>query len=247
MAEKRVCGAKRRSDGNPCQCAPLKGANRCKRHGGASLKGSACPSFKTGRYSRALGAPLAESVARLANDRELLSLRSECSLAIHRVEETLAEALDPQALKTLRKAVEEAQTLLAGDYDAEDLEAALTGLLDAATAIGAKSDAGRELERRLETLRKLTETENRREAFLQAHLPAEQARSLFEALKASFQNRHWQLMRFLRESYPEVIQDRRMPAVLHLVQQDVNHLFGTFDTGPREQPALIKGEDHERA
>ena len=48
----RVCGAKTRK-GRPCQNAPVLGRNRCRMHGGASLRGAAHPNFKHGRRSKA--------------------------------------------------------------------------------------------------------------------------------------------------------------------------------------------------
>ena len=47
------CGAKNRQ-GNPCQKWPIKGRNRCRNHGGKSLRGVDSPSFKNGRYSKLL-------------------------------------------------------------------------------------------------------------------------------------------------------------------------------------------------
>ena len=47
------CGAKNRQ-GNPCQKWPLKGRNRCRNHGGKSLRGVDSPSFKNGKHSKLL-------------------------------------------------------------------------------------------------------------------------------------------------------------------------------------------------
>jgi hypothetical protein len=45
------CGAKNRQ-GNPCQKWPIKGRNRCRNHGGKSLRGMDSPSFKNGMHSK---------------------------------------------------------------------------------------------------------------------------------------------------------------------------------------------------
>ena len=47
------CGAKNRQ-GNPCQKWPIRGRNRCRNHGGKSLRGVDSPSFKNGRHSKLL-------------------------------------------------------------------------------------------------------------------------------------------------------------------------------------------------
>lgn len=109
-----ICGAKRRN-GEPCRKPPLRnGTGRCRLHGGLSPQGIASKAWKHGRYSGALPAGVAEKVERLAADSELLSLRAEIALTVARVEEALAEAIDPTALNKLLRATEEAELLLDG-------------------------------------------------------------------------------------------------------------------------------------
>lgn len=64
-----------------CKQDPLKGRERCRLHGGASLIGPAHPSFKQGLFSLALlNTPLQAGYEALQGDRELLSVQSQIRL-----------------------------------------------------------------------------------------------------------------------------------------------------------------------
>ena len=68
----KICGAKTRSGGICTQFGMPNG--RCKHHGGKSLSGINAPSFKTGRYSKALKR-LAEDIGERASDPDLVDPR----------------------------------------------------------------------------------------------------------------------------------------------------------------------------
>jgi hypothetical protein len=84
-----VCGAKTR-EGPPCQKSPLAGRNRCKYHGGASLRGAESPKFRHGRYSKILPRNLSREYLRLMADPDLLSAKEEVALLNARLQQLVA-------------------------------------------------------------------------------------------------------------------------------------------------------------
>lgn len=78
---KQICGAKTRS-GNPCQNSPVNGSNRCRMHGGKSLKGTDSPRYSHGMYSKYAGAELKEVLAELedVSSEELVNPDNEIKL-----------------------------------------------------------------------------------------------------------------------------------------------------------------------
>ncbi len=83
-SDNRACGAKTRK-GLSCQNSPVLGRNRCRMHGGASLRGSNHPNFKHGRRSKALPRHLLRIYEEACSDANLLDLRSEIALGDARV------------------------------------------------------------------------------------------------------------------------------------------------------------------
>jgi hypothetical protein len=77
-----TCGAKTKGTGNPCQRGPVKGSNRCKLHGGASLKGSDSARYKHGIYSKYAGSQLKDVLAQLegVDSEELIQPDAEIKL-----------------------------------------------------------------------------------------------------------------------------------------------------------------------
>lgn len=89
----QVCGATK-PDGSPCMALPKAGNNRCRRHGGMSLKGTESPRFKSGKYSKVLHGVLGERYENLMNDSAALDdMTEEIKLAELRIMELL-ERLD---------------------------------------------------------------------------------------------------------------------------------------------------------
>jgi hypothetical protein len=83
------CGAKNRQ-GEPCQRWTLAGRTRCGLHGGKSLTGTACPRYRSGRYSAYVPERLRARYEQAEGDAELLSLRSELALTDARLMDLLA-------------------------------------------------------------------------------------------------------------------------------------------------------------
>lgn len=63
---KTICGAKTRSGGQ-CQKPPVKGANRCKLHGGKTPRGTDSPHWKNGLYSQYASESLKDVLDELDN------------------------------------------------------------------------------------------------------------------------------------------------------------------------------------
>lgn len=77
--DKPRCGAKTRAGGT-CRRYPLANRNRCRLHGGASPRGLASASWKTGEFSKALPQELAKRYRAMLTDTELINLCHEASL-----------------------------------------------------------------------------------------------------------------------------------------------------------------------
>jgi len=77
-----ICGAKTKGTGKPCQRAPAKDSNRCKLHGGASLKGTDSARYKHGLYSKYAGSQLKDVLAQLedVDSEELIRPDAEIKL-----------------------------------------------------------------------------------------------------------------------------------------------------------------------
>jgi hypothetical protein len=80
--ENKKCEAKTKSTGKPCQRAPVKGRERCKLHGGATLQGADSPRYKHGMYSKYAGSQLKEVLAQLedVSSEELIQPDAEIKL-----------------------------------------------------------------------------------------------------------------------------------------------------------------------
>lgn len=85
---KTICGAKTRS-GQPCQKPPVKGAKRCRLHGGATPRGADSPHFKTGLYSRYAPAVVRDKLAHFL-DADPFDLTNELALTRALLAEFLA-------------------------------------------------------------------------------------------------------------------------------------------------------------
>ena len=86
---KQVCGAKTRK-GTSCQNPAMKNG-RCRMHGGASLKGTDLPQFKSGRYSRSMPDRLVGRYRDALADEERYDLRDEISLAEAKIDDLLSK------------------------------------------------------------------------------------------------------------------------------------------------------------
>jgi hypothetical protein len=82
--DRRICGAKRRGKDAYCRKDPVRGAKRCRLHGGTSPRGIAHPRYTNGFYSTHMPAGPGNSVAKkfraARSDPDLLSLMDDLAV-----------------------------------------------------------------------------------------------------------------------------------------------------------------------
>jgi hypothetical protein len=180
----KKCGARTKHDGTPCERSPIRGRTRCRLHGGKTLVGTACPHFRSGRYSVYLPERLRERYEQAEDDTELLSLRSEVALVDARLVDLLSRVdsgESGQLWTDLKRAHREFTVAKRG----EDVARMHTTLARVEQLIDSAVDdhqAWAEIGERIEQRRRLTESEAKRLVVLQQMLTAEQAMALMRAM-----------------------------------------------------------------
>jgi len=95
---KAVCGGLlRKQNGRRCRDTAVMENGRCRRHGGATPRGLASSSLKTGRYSMDLPTRVAARYERAMADPELLSVRDDIALLQGAITDVLAEVKEAEA------------------------------------------------------------------------------------------------------------------------------------------------------
>lgn len=173
------CGEKR-----ACRRKVSREGERCRNHGGASLKGIASPTIKHGRYSKYLPDALADRYREARSDPELLSLRDDVALVDTRLTE-LVQKLDTGENRDLWSALQATyQTLTRARAEGKtrDMAQALIamgGLIESGAEQGVLWD---EIGRVLEQRRKLVESEHKRLVEMRQMITVERAMILVTAL-----------------------------------------------------------------
>ena len=187
---KEICGAKKR-DQSSCQKPPLKGAKRCRLHGGKTPRGIASPHFKTGgesKYLIALASRLHKAFADLRRRNDLLELGDEIALIDLQIQELVKHMYDgaPSAVwQEAQKAFNEFQAARAtGKLD--QMQYALTKL-EAIFGKDYVTDNRKEVGEWLEKRRKFVESERKRMIEQQEMITAQEAALLFSALTSVIQ------------------------------------------------------------
>lgn len=195
------CTAWNARSNRQCRNLPMIGKTKCKYHGGASLRGIASPSWKTGRFSNTIPARLTESFNLSLSNPDLLELRTEIALLDARTEDLLSHAQTGESgqllsdLSDLADSVEIATQLQRTEKNetkkheyAIQASEALNKLF--AIIRGGKKDfyVWQEIKDNLETRRRLVETERRRLIDMQTMVTSEQAISLMQALSLAVRN-----------------------------------------------------------
>jgi hypothetical protein len=93
------CTAKAKGTGKRCKFPAVKDGNKCRYHGGLSLRGSASPTFKHGLYSKYAKKELADKVEEFRRREERLTDLLEVLALQHTL---LAEALERDDLESAR-------------------------------------------------------------------------------------------------------------------------------------------------
>lgn len=91
------CGAKTRSGGS-CQRFPVRGRERCPKHGGKTPRGPASPHWKHGQRSRYLPRGLRQRVERLISDPDLVALDLEVATVRGLIEAALERHVEGEKL-----------------------------------------------------------------------------------------------------------------------------------------------------
>lgn len=178
------CKAKNTTNGEQCKNHAVKGMEVCRKHGGASLKGIASPSYKTGRYSKYLPGRLLDRYHEAAQDPELLNMREEIALLDARLSDLLTRVDTGEAGKAWKDA-QAAQRQVAIAVKTGNTDKLLTGLDELESALGAgvgDYQAWNEIQSILDQRRKLTESERKRLVDMQQIVTTEQAMLLIGAL-----------------------------------------------------------------
>lgn len=177
-ADQPRCGAKTKS-GAPCRAAAMRPSGRCRIHGGLTPTGVALPQTVHGRYSKHLPRALAQAVAEVRNDPELLNLSDEIALLHGRVAQLLARLGTGEAGRHWRRlhqtwAAVEAATR---SGDAAAFREAAESHRGAIQAGRVDSGVWEDLDRALDRLAKLTRQETDRRLKAGDAIP----RAVFEA------------------------------------------------------------------
>jgi hypothetical protein len=171
------CGAKNRQ-GEPCQRWALAGRTRCRLHGGKTLVGTACPHFRSGRYSAYVPERLRARYEQAEGDAELLSLRSEVALTDARLADLLSRVdtgESGQRWAELRRAY---RAFIRARQAGDDETAALARVESLIERAGQDHQAWAEIGELIEQRRKLTESEGKRMVALRQMLSTEEAMAL---------------------------------------------------------------------
>jgi hypothetical protein len=106
LKDGKRCNAHSKRTGAPCGAVAMKGRDKCKNHGGHSLKGIASPTFKDGKRSKYMHLPehLSARVGEYINDHKLIELRENIAVTDTRITE-LYERLRHDASRELNDAV----------------------------------------------------------------------------------------------------------------------------------------------
>lgn len=196
---------------------------RCRFHGGASLRGAAHPSFKAGRYSKYLPDRLIEKYTAARDDGELLALRDEVALIDVRMAGLIEQLSSGEhvskwmQLAGVHKKISRA--LAKKDYEALDEAAGEIGeIIDSAAA---EEFIWNELIPLFDQRRKLVESERKRLVEMQQLITAERAMSLVAAIVGVIKKH---------------VSD---PVVLNAIGDDIRAIANGND---RRGPVLIDGD-----
>lgn len=160
MANHRICNGHKR-DGSPCRQWAMRGKSKCHKCGGKSLSGVAHPNYKHGRYVKSLPTQLAQRAEEARNNPRLLSLTEEIALVEARLAQLLGSLGTGESGATwraLREALE-AFSRAMGSGDMAGMDTHFTTMRDLVTRGSADAEAWVEIERLLDTRRRLAQAE----------------------------------------------------------------------------------------
>ncbi len=220
VGDKQVCGARRRN-GTYCMGSPVRGANRCRIHGGLSLKGAAHGRFKDGKYTRDLPSRLSERYMKAVNDEKLLELRDDIALIEARIGDLITR-VDTGESGAIWKAVKKSYAALRLAAQTNNQAAFAENLSEMGKLINRGFDdylAWDEIFRAVANRRKLVETERKRLTELKQMMTAEQAMTMLSFVVATIRKH---------------VSD---PKILSAISQEINYYLNTNTSS-----MIIKGK-----
>ena len=167
-----------------CRGGLVPGANRCKFHGGASLRGLASPTLTHGRYSRSLPTRLQAKYLESIADEDLLAMNQEMALLDARIGDILTRVDIGEAgatWKDLTSAFLHFERATAR-HDNATAARALTDVKGLIQRGQQDWDAWTSILTLIEQRRKLVETERRRRVDMKQMMNAETAMLLVSAI-----------------------------------------------------------------
>lgn len=114
----KPCGARRRSDGAPCQRRPDPSSisGKCYLHGGASLKGFESPQFKRGHMSKYVDKDkIVKKIENYRKSDDVRNLRDELAILrgiLHSYIDHRDNLLDDERIETLIKLIDKIEKLV---------------------------------------------------------------------------------------------------------------------------------------
>jgi hypothetical protein len=178
------CKAKSKQSGKQCRKAAVPGMEVCRFHGGATPVGAASPHFKHGRYSKHLPAGLVQRYHDARKDPDLLALRDDISLIDVRLAK-LVEALPEGGASHSWGELQQAwQELLSAQRRGDEgtIKLAFGKLGEIISEGSQEANVWLNIERTLETRRRLTASEAKRLTDMQQVITYERAIALILAI-----------------------------------------------------------------
>jgi len=167
-----------------CRRKVTREGERCRYHGGASLKGAAAPAFRTGRYSKYLPTHLLDRYNTAQADTELLSLREEVALLDTRLTSLVEGLSTGESVGTWEVLGATHEQLMAARRSG-DAAAMARALIRIGELIERGQNEGEQwnvIVTLLDQRRKLVESERKRLVELQQVITAERAMALITAI-----------------------------------------------------------------
>lgn len=185
------CTAKSKRTHERCQRPAMHGSTVCYHHGGKSRKGIAHPSFKDGRYSKALPSAMLEKYHEAVNDPELLNMRHDIALVDARLSELLKRSEAGES-RTLWQQARNANDSIRQAMDNENWPAMESAVRDLDRLVGeglADHEVWHEIGDLIDQRRKLVESEQKRLVAMKQLITSQQAMTLIAALAAIVKKR----------------------------------------------------------
>ncbi len=179
-----LCGAKLRGKDQTCRKFPMKGKRRCRLHGGRSISGTATINWKDGRYAKYLPTDLLHRYKAHRRDRRANDLQDEIGLLTAHIDQLLQQAHSKgsvDACATNQKIIKELQKAI--EANDKHLIVEVTTRLNAAINDGMERSAvWDKIVDRLESRRRLVDTQRKYEIDMGRMLPVEQAMQFMTTL-----------------------------------------------------------------